>query len=116
MAPASAAVVRKIVEKYLDSRCFKVIEGGPEVAAKITTYPWDLICFTGSTEKGKLVAQAAAKNLVPCILELGGKCPVVVDTSADIDFAANKICFARFNNSGQTCIATDYVIVHESVL
>jgi aldehyde dehydrogenase (NAD+) len=49
-------------------------------------------------------------------LELGGKCPVVVDTTADIDFAANKICFARFNNSGQTCIATDYVIVHESVL
>ena len=64
--------------------------------------------------KGKLVAEAAAKNLVPCILELGGKCPVVVDTSADIDFAATKIAFARFNNSGQTCISTDYVIVHES--
>jgi acyl-CoA reductase-like NAD-dependent aldehyde dehydrogenase len=56
MAPASATVVRNIVEKYLDPKCFKVIEGGPEVAAKITTYPWDLICFTGSTEKGKLVA------------------------------------------------------------
>jgi aldehyde dehydrogenase (NAD+) len=85
------------------------------VAAKIGNYPWDLICFTGSTQKGKLVAEVAAKNLIPCILELGGKCPVVVDQSSDIDFAANKVCFARFGNSGQTCIATDYVLVHESV-
>jgi len=59
-----------------------------------------LICFTGSTIKGKLVAEAAAKNLIPCILELGGKCPSVVDTSADIDFAASKVAFGRFNNSG----------------
>jgi acyl-CoA reductase-like NAD-dependent aldehyde dehydrogenase len=59
-----------------------------------------LICFTGSTQKGKLVAEAAAKNLIPCILELGGKCPAVVDTTANIDFAASKIAFARFNNSG----------------
>lgn len=86
-----------------------------EIAAKISNYPWDLICFTGSTQKGKLVAEAAAKNLIPCILELGGKCPAVVDTSADVDFAASKVAFARFNNSGQTCIATDYVLVHESV-
>ena len=65
--------------------------------------------------KGKLVAEAAGKNLVPCILELGGKCPVIVDHNADIDLAAKKIAFARFNNSGQTCIATDYVIAHESI-
>ncbi len=62
-----------------------------------------------------MVAEAAAKNLIPCILELGGKCPAVVDTSADVDFAASKVAFARFNNSGQTCIATDYVLVHESL-
>lgn len=114
MAANSSAVIKKLVEKYLDKECFAVIEGGVEVAAKICSYPWDLICFTGSTIKGKLVAEAAAKNLVPCILELGGKCPVVVDESANIDFAAAKIVFARFNNSGQTCISTDYVMVHES--
>ena len=65
--------------------------------------------------KGKLVAEAAAKNLIPCILELGGKCPAVVDETADVDFAAAKVVWARFNNSGQTCISTDYVLVHESI-
>lgn len=115
MAPASSTAIKQLVERYLDQECFSVIEGGPEVAAKISGYPWDLICFTGSTMKGKLVAEAAAKNLVPCILELGGKCPVVVDETADLDFAASKVVFARFNNSGQTCLATDYVMVHEAV-
>jgi acyl-CoA reductase-like NAD-dependent aldehyde dehydrogenase len=92
-----------------------VIEGGVEIASRICNYPWDLICFTGSTQKGKLVAEAAGKNLIPCILELGGKCPAVVDVTADIDFAAGKVAMARFGNSGQTCISTDYVIVHESL-
>lgn len=115
MAPASSAVIKQLVDNYLDRDCFQVIEGGVEIAAKISNYPWDLICFTGSTEKGRLVAAAASKNLIPCILELGGKCPVVVDDSADVDFAAAKIVFARFNNSGQTCLSTDYVLVHESV-
>lgn len=74
---------------------------------------FDGICFTGSTEKGKLVAKAAAENLVPCLLELGGKSPLVVDESADVDLAAKKIAFGRFINAGQTCIAPDYVLVHE---
>lgn len=100
MAPHASACVKKLVENYLDKECFKVIEGGVEIASKICNYPWDLICFTGSTIKGKLVAEAAAKNLVPCILELGGKCPAIVDESANIEFAAAKIAFARFNNSG----------------
>lgn len=115
MAPACSSLIKKLVEKYLDSTCFTVIEGGPEIAAKIANYPWDLICFTGSTMKGKLVAEAAAKNLIPCILELGGKCPAIVDVTADLDWAASKVAFARFNNSGQTCISTDYVLVHESL-
>jgi aldehyde dehydrogenase (NAD+) len=81
-------MIKKLVDNYLDKDGFAVIEGGPEVAAEIGNHPWDLICFTGSTMKGKLVAETAAKNLIPCILELGGKCPVIVDSSADIDFAA----------------------------
>lgn len=115
MAPESSRIMKILVEKYLDTDCFVVIEGGADVAAAISGYPWDLICFTGSSMKGKLVAEAAAKNLVPCIMELGGKCPLVVDESADVDFAAAKCTFARFNNSGQTCISTDYVLVHESI-
>jgi len=115
MSPASSTVIKKLVEKYLDRECYAVIEGGVEIASKICGYPWDLICFTGSTMKGKLVAEAAGKNLIPCILELGGKCPSVVDVTADINFAANKVAFGRFNNSGQTCLAPDYVIVHESI-
>ena len=71
----------------------------------------DLIIFTGSTEKGKLVAASAAKNLVPCILELGGKSPLVVDASADIEFAAMKVAALSFMNSGQLCIRPDYVLV-----
>jgi aldehyde dehydrogenase (NAD+) len=100
MAPHASAVIKTLVEKYLDPDCFAVIEGGPEVAMEVQKHPFDLICFTGSTQKGKLVAEAAAKNLIPCILELGGKCPCIVDVSADIDFAAAKIAMARFSNSG----------------
>lgn len=80
------------------------------MARALTDAHFDGICFTGSTEKGKLVAQAAAKNLVPCILELGGKSPVVVDSSADIDLAAKKIVNGRFMNAGQACVAPDYVL------
>jgi len=65
--------------------------------------------------KGKLVAEAAGKNLVPCILELGGKCPAIVDASCDIDYTAEKVCWGRFVNSGQTCVGTDYILVHESI-
>jgi len=73
-----------------------------------------LICFTGSTQVGKIVAQSAAKNLTPCILELGGKCPLIVDYDAAMDFSAGKIAFGKTVNSGQVCIAPDYVFVHES--
>jgi aldehyde dehydrogenase (NAD+) len=100
MAPASSAAIKKLVEKYLDPACFAVIEGGIEIASKICNYKWDLICFTGSTPKGKLVAEAAGRNLIPCILELGGKCPAIVDVTADVDFAAGKVASARFSNSG----------------
>ena len=80
----------------MDTSCFKVCQGGPSVAIKLTSMQFDLICFTGSTEKGKLVSAAAGKNLVPVIMELGGKCPAIVDDNADFDYAAFKICAAKF--------------------
>lgn len=114
MSPNSSNAIKKLVEKYLDANCYRVLLGGVDLSIQITKYPFDLICFTGSTEKGKLVAEAAAKNLVPCILELGGKCPTIVDESGDPDFAAYKIVSSKFQNAGQACIGVDHVFVHES--
>lgn len=115
LAKSCSKVIEKLVDRYLDKKAYKVIEGGVEVSKEITTKPFDLIVFTGSSEKGKLVAAAAAKNLTPCILELGGKCPTIVDKTANLGNAVSKIIFARFANSGQTCVATDYVLVHDDV-
>ena len=91
-----------------------MVEGKAEVAKKLVTMKFNKIVFTGSTEKGKLVASAAGKNLVPCILELGGKSPAVVDVGADPVGAANKILFGKMPNFGQVCISPDYILCHES--
>jgi len=96
MSPKSSSIIQKIVQKYLDSDCYRVILGDVNVSIQIGKFPFDLICFTGSTEKGKLVAKVAAENLIPCILELGGKCPMIIDESADVDFAAMKVAAAKF--------------------
>ena len=74
--------MKKFTDKYLDPESCITIEGGVEVAVAVNKLPLDLICFTGSTQVGKIIAQTAAKNLTPCILELGGKCPLVVDYNA----------------------------------
>jgi aldehyde dehydrogenase (NAD+) len=96
MSPKSSSIIQKIVKKYLDNDCYRVILGDVNVSIQIGKFPFDLICFTGSTEKGKLVAKVAAENLIPCILELGGKCPMIIDESADVDFAAMKVAAAKF--------------------
>ena len=80
----------------MDPNCFKVIQGGADVCIELTKSRFDIICFTGSTQKGRLVAKAAADNLVPCILELGGKCPFICDESTDLDFAAMKCVYGKF--------------------
>lgn len=91
----------KLVETYLDNNFYKAIQGQTNVAIALTKQKWDMIMFTGSTFKGKLVAKAAAENLVPCVLELGGKCPVIVDESCDnIDFAARKLVTGKAMNAG----------------
>lgn len=93
-------VMKKLIFRWLDTNCYVPLEGQAEIAKALTAKKFDLICFTGSTEKGKLVAGSAAKNLVPCILELGGKSPTIIDESADIDYAAKKVCLGRFINAG----------------
>ena len=115
MAPYSSKLIKELMAKYFKPSEVGVVEGAVEVAKAITSAKVDCMIFTGSPQKGRLVAAAAAKNLVPCILELGGKCPTIIDESADVDLAARKIASTKFFNCGQTCVTTDYALVHESV-
>lgn len=116
IAPYTSRVMKKLFAFHLDSNAYQCVQGAVQVAIRATSSPVDLIIFTGSTEKGRLVAAAAAKNLVPCILELGGKSPVVVDKSADVEFAAMKLAHIAFMNSGQLCIRSDYVLCEHSLV
>jgi len=93
-------MIEKLVSKYMDNQAIAVVNGAMELAKKMNSQKFDLICFTGSTFVGKIVATEAAKNLVPCILELGGKCPFIVDFDADINTAATKCMWAKTINSG----------------
>ena len=107
---------KKLVDAYMDNDAIKCCIGPIDVAIAVNKLPLDLICFTGSTRVGKIIAATAAQNLTPCILELGGKCPMVVDVSADMGHAVAKATVGKFTNSGQICIAPDYILVHEKRL
>ena len=96
----SSNLIKYLFDTYLDTSCYTVLEGAIKVASTIAYYKWDLIIFTGSPEKGKLIAKAAAENLIPCILELGGKCPTIIDKGADLNNAALKICTFKYANCG----------------
>jgi acyl-CoA reductase-like NAD-dependent aldehyde dehydrogenase len=92
--------MRKMVEEYMDCEAVVVLEGDADVAQAITCLPLDLLCFTGSTQTGLLVAAQAAKSLTPTVLELGGKCPVIIDQDSDIEYAAKKLATGKFLNAG----------------
>ncbi len=111
LAPETTAVLARLLREHLDSEAVAVLEGGPEVSTALLEEDFDHIFFTGSTTVGRIVAQAAARNLTPTILELGGKSPAIVTDDADLDLAAKRITWGRFLNAGQTCIAPDYVLV-----
>lgn len=113
MAPFSAKLVEYILEE-LDPEVVQIVQGGADQCIELTKNKTDFIVFTGSPMKGKLVAKAAADHLIPCILELGGQNPVVVDETADIKCAAYNIVNGRFSNCGQICIGPEYILVHRS--
>lgn len=115
MTPHASALVRKIVEECFDEDEVAVFEGDAAVAQALLELPLDHIFFTGSPAIGKVVMAAAAKHLTKVTLELGGKSPTIVDRSADIKHTAKSIAFGKWTNNGQTCIAPDYVYVHEDV-
>lgn len=112
---ATEELAEKIIKETFDERFVKIIKGGVEVTTELLKLPFDKIFFTGSVPVGKIVMEAAAKNLTPVTLELGGKSPTIVHKDANISLAANKIVWGKFNNAGQTCVAPDYVLVHKDV-
>ena len=110
-SPATSALLQRLVPQYFTPEELKVIEGDVEVARLFSALPFDHLVFTGSSAVGRQVAQAAAANLTPTTLELGGKSPAIVAGDADFDKAAADIIFGKGMNGGQTCIAPDYVLV-----
>lgn len=111
----TATVLEELLNQAFEPEVLRVVTGGPDVAQELAATPFDYIFFTGSTATGRKVAQAAAANLVPVTLELGGKSPVVVGPNVDPGFVARRLAFGKFLNAGQTCIAPDTVLVHQSV-
>ncbi len=115
MTPAVSAVIARLIAKVFDATEVALFEGAQATSSALLAMPFDHIFFTGSPAVGKIVMAAAAKNLTSVTLELGGKSPTIVDESADVPLAAENIMWGKFINSGQTCIAPDYVYVHANV-
>lgn len=111
LTPRTAELIASHLGKTFDPSVVAVVTGDAEVARAVTELPLDVLLFTGSTRVGAVVAQAAARQMTPVILELGGKSPVVIDRSADLDIAAQSIVAGKLINAGQTCVAPDYVLV-----
>jgi len=115
LTPNTSAIIAKIIEKAFHIKHVEVIQGGADVSTHLLTKRWDYIFFTGSVAVGKIVAKAAAENLTPVTLELGGKNPCIIDESADLKLAAKRIVWGKFINAGQTCIAPDYILIQKNM-
>ena len=115
VSPACADAIARLVPQYLDTEAFSVVIGGVPETTALLAQQWDHIFFTGGPPIGKVVMAAAAKNLTPVVLELGGKNPTIVHDSADLRVAARRIAQGRWMNAGQTCTAPDHVLVFRSV-
>jgi aldehyde dehydrogenase (NAD+) len=115
LAPASERVLREIIEEVFDQGGAEVVTGGVEVVEALLDEKFDFIFFTGSTRVGRKVAMKAAQFLTPTLMELGGKCPCVVDEGVDLKIAARRVLAGKFFNAGQTCFAPDFVAVKEKV-
>lgn len=115
LATRSSALLKQLVERYLDPRAFAVIEGDADVSTDLLAQRFDLIFYTGGERVGRVVMAAAARHLTPVVLELGGQNPCIVDETADLAVAARRIVWGRFLNAGQVCVAPDHVYVAASV-
>lgn len=113
--PTVAALFQNLIPKYFEPEAVNIVTGGREEITELLQLPFDFIFFTGSSAVGKVVMRAAAENLTPIILELGGQNPTVVDETANLDIAADRIAWGHMAISGQWCIAPGYVYVHENI-
>lgn len=110
-----SSVINKMIAEFFEDNYITTFEGGSETNQALLDEKFDFIFFTGSPRVGHIVMEKAAKNLTPFVLELGGKSPVYIDSSADIKLTAQRIAWAKYLNAGQTCVAPDYVLVHKDV-
>lgn len=115
LAPNTSAAVRNMVSEFFPPEYLCVIEGGAAETSELLKEKFDYILFTGGTEIGRIIYQAAAKQLTPVTLELGGKSPTIVDADIDLDVAVKRIAWGKFVNAGQTCIAPDYILVDKKI-
>ncbi|XP_055537735.1 aldehyde dehydrogenase, dimeric NADP-preferring isoform X3 [Wyeomyia smithii] len=115
VAATTSKFIAETIPKYLDSDCYKVIEGGAKETSELLRQKFDYVFYTGSSRVGKIVHQACNENLTPCTLELGGKSPCYIDSTADISIATKRILWGKFINAGQTCIAPDYLLCSKEV-
>lgn len=113
--PTIAKVMEEMINETYDSNYVAIVQGGRETNTVLFNQRFDIIFFTGSPKVGKVVMKAAAENLTPVVLELGGKSPCIVDEDANIDVAAKRIAWGKLINAGQTCIAPDYLFAHSSI-
>ena len=111
-APATAAVMKQMIEETFDRNYIQIVEGdgATVIPEMMNNFTFDHVFYTGSTAVGKLIYKMAAERLVPVTLELGGKSPCVVEDDANIKIAAKRIAMTKFSNAGQMCVAPDYVL------
>ena len=112
--PTVSRTIEEMINETFDAKYIAVVQGNRNVNTALLDQRWDIIFFTGSPALGKKVMNAAAKNLTPVVLELGGKSPCIVDKEADIKIAARRLAWGKTLNAGQTCIAPDYLLIHKS--
>jgi aldehyde dehydrogenase (NAD+) len=115
ITPATSRLIADLTNEFFEESMVKVFEGGQQLSTELLQLPFDHIFFTGSPAVGKVIMRAAAEHLTSVTLELGGKSPTIVDETAQVSPAAKRIAFGKFLNNGQTCIAPDYILVHERV-
>jgi acyl-CoA reductase-like NAD-dependent aldehyde dehydrogenase len=115
ISPNTSSIIAKIFQKTFDPNYIAVVEGGVETSKELLQQKFDHIFFTGGTAIGKIVMEAAAKNLTPVTLELGGKSPCIIDSDINIEYTARRIAWGKFINAGQTCIAPDYLLVNQTI-
>lgn len=111
LTPNTSKIIARIISETFHPNHVEVVEGGVTVSQRLLAQRWDYIFFTGSVPVGKIIARAAAENLTPVTLELGGKSPCIVDETANLKLAAKRIVWGKFINAGQTCVAPDYLLV-----